>query len=655
MNELDRHSNKFTKWYLLADFLLVGLSFFIANYFQRGSFTLSKTYWNLLVAYYIFWAFIVYMEKKYTRLQQVDFLGAWALAGKTCLYLLFLISFLTVLMQLSGFSRKQVLVSCVILFSTEGILYSLYSHQIGGNSQSSQSSGSPNHLSFKISWLRLLLDVFLLFFSYFIINVIRRGQYVFSEDYLLIAYIITGLWFITSILTQKFKRANLQNIWYYISPSIKSLILMLFGLTLSIFLLKSYYLSRFELFGTMMVFGGSEILIFSAFYLLFKDPDREDDIESIDDVRKMNKQKMLDLTEKSITTENYINPALIYLFIDEERELYDFINSEIDIASISSDSMVFLDTRTSFNITQYKNDSIGLFVNLHTLNDFRWLNRYLLTLYEKISDGGYIVGNLQTNDQYKERFFSKMPPYLARILFIPSFIFRRAFPKLPILKQFYFFLTDGKNRALSKAEAFGRLYFCGYEVIAEKEIDKHLWFIARKVKTVSIDQNPSYSPLIKLPRIGLNGNVINIYKFRTMYPYSEYLQEYAYQHNSLDEKGKIKDDFRMTGWGKVFRKLWIDELPQIINWFRGEVSLVGVRALSQHFFDLYPEDMQKLRVQFKPGLVPPYYADMPKSFDEIVESEIRYLLQKMEKPFITDINYFYKAFYNIIFRHARSR
>jgi len=123
----------------------------------------------------------------------------------------------------------------------------------------------------------------------------------------------------------------------------------------------------------------------------------------------------------------------------------------------------------------------------------------------------------------------------------------------------------------------------------------------------------------------------------------------------LDEKGKIKDDFRMTGWGKVFRKLWIDELPQIINWFRGEVSLVGVRALSQHFFDLYPEDMQKLRVQFKPGLVPPYYADMPKNFEEILESERCYLLRKKEKPFTTDIIYFCKAFYNIIFRHARSR
>jgi lipopolysaccharide/colanic/teichoic acid biosynthesis glycosyltransferase len=302
-----------------------------------------------------------------------------------------------------------------------------------------------------------------------------------------------------------------------------------------------------------------------------------------------------------------------------------------------------------------KSESISLLINLHKLNDIRWINRYLLTLYEKVSIGGYIVGNLQTNEQYKEQFFCKMPSYLARVLFIPNFIFRRAIPKLPFFKQIYFSLTDGKNRALSKAEVFGRLHFCGYSVIAEKEINKHLWFISRKVKTISADQNPSYSPLIKLPRVGLNGNTIYLYKIRTMHPYSEYLQEYIYKNNLLDEKGKIKNDFRVTGWGKLLRKLWIDELPQIINWWRGDVSLVGVRALSHHFFDLYPEDMQKLRVQFKPGLVPPYYADMPRTFDEIVESERNYLLRKKEKPFTTDVIYFFKAFYNILFKHARSR
>ena len=656
MNPISNSDNKHRNWIIYIDFLLVGFSFFVVNFYWRGTFTLSSTYWNLFIAYYIFWAVIVYMEKKYIRLHQVNLFGTVALAGKTCIYLLFLISFLTVLMQLSGFSRKQVLGSCLFLFVTESILFGIYNNKFRKYAVRDLPSEKHHYLSLKISWIRLLLDAFLLLLSFFIINEIRRGQYGFSADYLLITYIITGLWFVTALITQKFEKNGYQkNIWYYVSPFIKSLILILFGLTLSIFLLKSYYLSRFELLGTLTVFGGLEIIAFSTFYLVFKNPDWEDDIESIEDIRKMNKQKMLNLTEKNQSTDYYINPALIYLFIDEKRDLYDFINSVIDIGNLKPDSVVFLDTRTSYNILQYKTDSISLFVNLHILNDFRWLNRYLLTLYEKISDGGYIVGNLQTNDQYKVQFFNKMPAFLARIMFVPNFIFRRAFPKLPLLKQVYFFLTDGTNRAISKAEAFGRLHFCGYSIVAEKEIDNHLWFIARKVKTVSIDQNPSYSPLIKLPRIGFNGNIVFIYKARTMYPYSEYLQEYVYQHNQLDERGKFKNDFRMTGWGKVLRKLWIDELPQFINWFRGEVSLVGVRALSQHYFDLYPDDLKELRIQFKPGLVPPYYADMPKTFDEIVESEHRYLLRKKEKPFTTDIIYFYKAFYNIFFRHARSR
>ncbi|MBM4399779.1 MAG: sugar transferase, partial [Candidatus Cloacimonetes bacterium] len=108
-------------------------------------------------------------------------------------------------------------------------------------------------------------------------------------------------------------------------------------------------------------------------------------------------------------------------------------------------------------------------------------------------------------------------------------------------------------------------------------------------------------------------------------------------------------------WGKVFRSLWIDELPQLINFLKGELSLVGIRALSEHYFNLYPPDLQELRCQFKPGLIPPFYADMPKTFDEIISSERRYLEQKREKPFSTDWKYFWKAFWNIMFKHARSR
>ncbi len=89
--------------------------------------------------------------------------------------------------------------------------------------------------------------------------------------------------------------------------------------------------------------------------------------------------------------------------------------------------------------------------------------------------------------------------------------------------------------------------------------------------------------------------------------------------------------------------MWIDEWPQIINFFQGDLNLVGVRALSEHYFGLYPKDLQDLRTRFKPGLVPPYYADMPKSFDEIVDSERHYLLSKQKYPLTTDLKYFFRA------------
>ena len=73
-----------------------------------------------------------------------------------------------------------------------------------------------------------------------------------------------------------------------------------------------------------------------------------------------------------------------------------------------------------------------------------------------------------------------------------------------------------------------------------------------------------------------------------------------------------------------------------------------------HYLSLYPKELQELRGRFKPGLVPPYYVDLPRSFDEIMESERRYLNKKQAHPIKTDIEYFFKAGVNIVFRRARS-
>lgn len=79
----------------------------------------------------------------------------------------------------------------------------------------------------------------------------------------------------------------------------------------------------------------------------------------------------------------------------------------------------------------------------------------------------------------------------------------------------------------------------------------------------------------------------------TMHPYSEYLQRYVFEKNSLQEGGKIKDDFRVTYWGRIMRKLWIDELPMFINFFKGDLKLVGVRPLSTHYLTFMMKNLGK--------------------------------------------------------------
>ena len=257
-------------------------------------------------------------------------------------------------------------------------------------------------------------------------------------------------------------------------------------------------------------------------------------------------------------------------------------------------------------------------------------------------------------ETHKRKFFKTYPPYLSRALYLFHFIYARAMAKLPVLKKIYFMTSGGKNRVISKAEILGRLYFCGFKVLVVEEIEENFYFIAKKYTSPSTNKNPSYNFVIKLRRMGLNGEPIFIRKFRTMHPYSEYLQEYIFEHNKLQENGKFKDDFRITDWGRFMRKYWLDELPQLFNYFRGDINLVGVRALSRHYFNLYPKDLQELRLKYKPGLIPPYYADMPQSFDEILQSERGYFSAKENGRFLTDDLYLVRALTNILLRNARS-
>jgi lipopolysaccharide/colanic/teichoic acid biosynthesis glycosyltransferase len=312
-------------------------------------------------------------------------------------------------------------------------------------------------------------------------------------------------------------------------------------------------------------------------------------------------------------------------------------------------------TTTRFNILSLSLKNYGCIINFHRVNDIQYINKFFEAVNSKLNLGGIFIGTSETYSLRKQLIMKSFFTPLNIIVYSFDFILKRIFPKVPGLKKIYFFVTKGENRLLSRAETLGRLCSCGFEIVDEKQINNLLFIVARKTGEPLFPSSPTYGPIIGLNRIGKNGKIFKVYKFRTMHPYAEYLQQYVFEKSRLQDGGKFKDDFRVSTLGKFMRKIWLDEIPMLINVLKGEMKLVGVRPLSKHYFSLYTKELQQERVKTKPGLIPPFYMDMPETLPEIMDSEIKYLRYYQKRPFITDVRYFFGAWKNIIFKNARSQ
>jgi lipopolysaccharide/colanic/teichoic acid biosynthesis glycosyltransferase len=104
-------------------------------------------------------------------------------------------------------------------------------------------------------------------------------------------------------------------------------------------------------------------------------------------------------------------------------------------------------------------------------------------------------------------------------------------------------------------------------------------------------------------RVGLNRRRFRIYKFRTMVPDAERLMPSLVSMNEASGPVfKIRDDPRITPIGRLLRRSSIDELPQLFNVLKGEMSLVGPRPLPVRDYQGFNEDWQRRRFSVKPGI-----------------------------------------------------
>ena len=295
------------------------------------------------------------------------------------------------------------------------------------------------------------------------------------------------------------------------------------------------------------------------------------------------------------------------------------------------------------------------YVHLKKLNDVHYLNSFLGKVNKRLPCSGNLICCAETLGQRKKRILNKYPEWIAYpYYYLLDFPGKRVFPKFELTRKIHDFVTKGNNKTLSFTEVMGRLVYSGFRIVDYKEINNLTYFVADKEKEPIPDQSHSHGIVFKMRRVGKNGNIINVYKLRTMHPYSEYIQKYFFDSHNLETGGKIKNDFRVTSWGRFLRKYWLDELPMIVNLIKGDLKLFGVRPLSEHYLSLYRKDLVQKRLYVKPGLVPPYYADMPKTLDEIMDSEERYIDAYLKHPFRTDIKYLFKVFKNIFIKGKRS-
>lgn len=115
------------------------------------------------------------------------------------------------------------------------------------------------------------------------------------------------------------------------------------------------------------------------------------------------------------------------------------------------------------------------------------------------------------------------------------------------------------------------------------------------------------NPFFRQERIGQNGRAFKMLKFRTMHVNAEKILENRLESDPAfreqwEQGFKLREDPRITPMGRFLRKTSLDELPQLVNVLRNEMSLVGPRPLPRYHHDMLPERVCRLRERVKPGM-----------------------------------------------------
>ena len=157
------------------------------------------------------------------------------------------------------------------------------------------------------------------------------------------------------------------------------------------------------------------------------------------------------------------------------------------------------------------------------------------------------------------------------------------------------------------------------------------------ISLIIVIDSPGASPIYSQQRVGKNGKTFKFYKFRSMVPNADKMLDSLLDKNEMDGPAfKMKDDPRITRFGKFIRRTSVDELPQLWNVLLGQMSMVGPRPPLPREVALYTDEQHR-RLCVKPGITC-YWQVQPSrnslSFDEWFSWDMKYIKDRSMK---TDI------------------
>lgn len=163
------------------------------------------------------------------------------------------------------------------------------------------------------------------------------------------------------------------------------------------------------------------------------------------------------------------------------------------------------------------------------------------------------------------------------------------------------------------------------------------------VMLLIVIDSPGASPIYTQYRVGKNGRVFKFYKLRSMVPGADQMLDSLLDQNEMEGPAfKISNDPRITRVGRGIRKTCIDELPQLWNILKGDMSFVGPRPPLPREVEQY-NDFQRNRLSVVPGLTC-YWQIQPNrnslTFDKWLELDLKYIEERNVK---TDLMIIFKT------------